>query len=82
MVQWLWRGGGVLSVPETPPEGHQRALGALGEDKPPGSGEGLGKGGHASEAQVIHFLFFTVNSTELFPVCFQVQPMRGRMAWS
>ena len=51
----------MLSVPETPPKGHRRALGALGEDKPPDSGEGLGKGGHASEAQVIHFLLFTLN---------------------
>lgn len=47
----------MLSVPETPPKGHGKALGALGEDKPPDSGEGLGKGGHALEAQVIHFLF-------------------------
>ena len=73
----------MLSVPETPPKGHGKALGALGEDKPPDSGEGLGKGGHALEAQVIHFLFLhEIESTELFPLCFQAQPMRGRMAWS
>lgn len=73
----------MLSVPETPLKGHWRALGALGEDKPPDSSEGLGTGGHAPEAQVIISYFsHQIESTELFPVCFQAQPVRGRMAWS
>lgn len=62
MAQWQWRGGDVLGVPEATPEGHLKALGAPGEDRAPGSGEGLGKG-RAPKADVTCFPFFTLSVT-------------------
>lgn len=49
----------MLGVPEAPPEGHLRALGAPVEDRAPGSGEGLGKE-RAPKADVTCFPFFTL----------------------
>lgn len=52
----------MLGVPEATPDGHLRALGAPGEDRAPGSGEGLGKG-RAPKADVTCFPFFTLSVT-------------------